>query len=195
MFIHSKKIHILALLCLSVFLVQCNKKSKSDLAEFTVAPSRPVVITAPITYTSSSGNEITLNGPWFKFRVSMNNLTGDTVTIISLKAQVTGTDSTGAAQVTEVAYDPAENNFSNNNLTCNYGDFGQFVDKEDSFLGLTNLNIAGCPQGALVFPIGGLTDPKTGSYRYRVKVTAIGWFGTAANPKDRFQKSFYFSTQ
>lgn len=162
------------------------KKSKSELVLLTVNPKKPVVITAPTK--DSKGQDV--EWPWFEFSVTMSNPTTEQITIKALMVKVYAP---GQMDPTEVVFTPSQYDFSTDILDCKYSTFGVWSGSESKGFILEN-GTAGCT-GRPQFIIGGLPKSTTNSYRYRVEISPIGWFGPPDAAADRFQKKDTFFTQ
>lgn len=192
-----------ALASVALTILGCGKKSKSDGAKITVNPKSPIVITGNIKI-GRPGSELSIDGPWFKFTVKMDNQTEEEITVVAMMAKVTGSNQAGVFETNEVTIDPSSDDYSTDLLLCVYRHFGTFppknlenTDESDNSLYLpSTLNPAACIDGTKTFYIGGNPNPGVnGSYHYTGKMTLLGWFGTYDDPTDRFEKDVYFVTQ
>jgi len=167
-------------------LAQCGKDdSKESGAKFTISPKKPIVITAKV----SDGTK-EYNPPWFEFRLSLDNRTGDVVTIVAVELEITGIDEMGQPSTRTVAVAPSDFNWSTDTFECNYFSFGTWQKNEDETFLLDTGNPA-----CLGFPVFRIPDNPKGSYRYRVKMKPLGYFGDFGEANDRFEKYQYFHTQ
>ena len=167
------------------------EKSKSQGANITVTPSKPIVIDADVT--DDSGKKLTR--PWFEFRTRINNTTGDTITIVALQAEIYAQGPSGMQQKATVAFTPSEFNFKlSETQDCKFSSFGVWANGDDKQLYLENGN-ENCNRTP-VFRIGSNpTGPNGTNFRYRVQLKPLGWFGPADKATDRFDKTFSFFTQ
>ncbi|MGE0529509.1 MAG: hypothetical protein AB7G93_07855 [Bdellovibrionales bacterium] len=176
---------------LGLGLLSCSKeKSKSQHTEVEVLPEKPIVITGPFYI----GDE-EVAGPWFRFSVSLTNNSDEPVTIVAITLEVTSPGSF-STQPMEVNFTPSEFNETFDDFECTYSSFGTIQPNETKILGIES-SITGCKSGAVVMYASGLPKDRTGTnyYRYRVKMTPVGWFGTESEPTDRYTRSVNFYTQ
>lgn len=172
-------------------LVDCSKKkSKSQEVDVTIAPEKPIVITADATI---NGKKVA--APWFQFYVSLKNNSEENVTIIAVEAEITGQGASGQLTTANVAWSAGSFDGPYNDLIdCNYNDFGTWAPGEERSVSLDGI-FDEC-DGVAVFLVG--SNPKSpngNSFRYRVKLKPLGWFGTILDPSDRFERFKYFYTQ
>src|SRR5437868_5948086 len=72
-------------------LVQCGgKANKAKNVVVTIAPEKPIVITADAIVNYRS-----VKAPWFTFFVTLTNGSDEAFTIVALQAEITGTSSSG----------------------------------------------------------------------------------------------------
>ncbi len=173
-------------------LASCGgKKSKSQLADLTVNPERPIVITADATL--SGDKKIT--GPWFQFTMNMTNGSTEPITIVALELEVSAPDDTGVISSRPVAFSPGEFDFNlTETINCKYASFGTWQPGQTKAMTLESSSDA-C-KGIPMFIVGSNAKGADGkNFRYRVKVKPAGWFGTFDKATDRFEKSIVFTTQ
>jgi hypothetical protein len=116
---------------LSLTLFQCSSsKSESSAVLITLTPSVPIVFTGNLQYTNPGGTTVSVTEPWFKFQVNINNTSSQSVTIIGLHIDVTGTDSFGNSNTVSTDFSPENDNFTLTNgslqIVCQFTDYGQF---------------------------------------------------------------------
>jgi hypothetical protein len=184
-------------LMMALGLAQCSKKTKSQDVHITVAPAQPIVFTSDFT-TTQGGSPITIKGPWFSFGVSIDNESDTAITVIALHIEVTGYDANNSPQTVTADFVPATDNIATSNITCNYGDFGQFDAKgvNKGPLNETPSGSPNCPSGGVHFFSSGNPKPASTSFiRYTVKVKPIGYFGARGAPTDRFDSFATVYTQ
>jgi hypothetical protein len=175
-----------------VGLAQCSKaKTKSEEVTFSVLPDRPIVIDGDTV--DSHGNKV--KAPWFQFRLSVNNKSGSTVTVVAFQVTVYGQSSSGSTQSTPASFSSTDFNYTTDLLDCEYPSFGEFpTGKGDQALSLSNAN-TNCTAQPIFFVGNGTSGVSGSNFRYRVVVKPQGWFGTYADPSDRFEQTFTFYTQ
>ena len=188
--------YCLGLIVLSAGIVQCgSKKSKSSPVQVNIIPDTPIVITASIE--GQEGKE----APWFKFRVSVDNLTDQAFELVALQLEITGQGSSGQLTTAEAAFDPSSFNVVVLDTQCEYKTFGTWAPNTKREIGVIGYPITGgltCPSLTAEFVVGG--NPKGGpsgkNFRYRVKAIPLGYFVDAnGDPEDRFEKFKYFFTK
>lgn len=192
MSIGTRVYNILMSLVAIAALVSCSgAKSKSQAAAVEVLPPKPIVITGP----TLDGKGTKVEGPWFNFRMKMTNSTTESITIVALELEVIGQGSSGQPESKTVSFAPSEYNFSlNENTECKYTGFGTWAVGESKAFTLTGASVD-CPT-VPVFIVGSNTKGASGrNYRYRVRAKPLGWFGTADEATDRFEKTITFFTQ
>ena len=177
-------------------LAHCGgKKSESGKVTFEMVPDKPIVITADTTV-----NQIAIPKPWFKFSVNVTNGSEKPVTIVAMTAIITAP---GAFDTTGWAEDPASqaqtlstgtSSAIVSSVSCTYTTYGTWGPNEVKPIGLPS-PVDACNIPSHPFYIGGLKDSSNGSYRYKVQLKPIGWFGTETAPTDRFDGSVTFYTQ
>jgi len=185
---------------LALTTLACGKKGKAENAKLKINPTKPIVITGDIKIGGADGTTVT--GPWYKFTVKMENGTDETITIVSVIAEATGSDG-GTFKTVENTFDPSMGDYSTEFYECFYRSFGEFKPKKEApndpdslHFPSTDNNNTNCRSGTVTFYSSG--NPKSEiskNYRYNGKLKIIGWFGTYDDPTDRFEKTVYFSTQ
>lgn len=199
----QKIVTILAGLILSFWTIRCGSGGKSSDIHFSIAPGTPAVITTDYKLNDSQ----TVTAPWYAFRVTITNGSDETLSILNLTLNVTLIDSTGNQSTGTIAINPSAANFTlvcgtDTSVQIEYNDFGEWAPGESKQVSLTyHGTLPGtCPTVNTTFPIlyaGGnpqSTDPNNPAYNYIVELVPNGWFGTLANPQERLQASYYFST-
>lgn len=188
---------------LSSLAIQCGaNKSESQKVEFAVVPGSPIVFSANGSYTVG-GVKVTLGAPWYGFQVRVFNKSAQKVKIIAVKVEtsialVTGTTSNSTE------YNPGKFDYSipDTSITCAFDDFGVYnADMgSETAMYLTRASTSpalncGTEPIPLFYVTGAPADPNK-NYRYRVKVTPLGFFiNGAGEPEDRFETDFTFTTQ
>ena len=171
-------------------LAQCKGgKTEAAKAEVTIAPQNPIVISADTTY-----NGVKVSGPWSKFYLTMENDSNQPITVVAITGSVF---STSTLKEQDISYDPnAVLSSSASATTCTYTSFGTWAVGEKKAFSAKN-GSAFCDIDPVTFLMQGLEKPtdKNQSYRYRVVLKLLGWFGTFDNPTDRFERKFTFYTR
>lgn len=178
---------------LFVTLAQCsNKKTKSDLVEITVVPDEPIVIKGD----TKDANGNTVKGPWFQYRLHVKNSSTQPVTIIALSLTFYEQDSSGQTTNASGSASASDFNFDTKDERCEFTSFGSYAAGDDIPLYLDGSALTDCQGFTPVFYTGGHNSGIGGkNFRYRVVVEPLGWFGTYADPTDRFDKEFTFYTR
>jgi hypothetical protein len=178
-------------------------EGKSGKVKLSIIPEKPIVITAD----SVDDNDNIIKAPWFSFRASMNNTSTDTVTVVALEVEVTGTDENGSTVSGKVAFTPSQFNTSIEKpdgsgatvtVDCKYTYFAQLAAGTTA----SDLKLYGadpdCGDPPVpTFYVGNNPKGREGSnnYRYTVKMKPLGWFGSYLLPTDRFERTQTFYTQ
>lgn len=184
-------IRSLLALVVAALSVQCAaKKSKSSAAVITVSPERPTVIDVDIEDPETKAS-------WFEFDVTIDNQTEYPFEIIGLKAEVTSMDESGFFVTKTNVWVPSESNFTLDSLVCNYSTFGVFAVNEKKKLQIYDQFNQNCPEGNIRFVSdGNSSGPDNRHFRYKVKLTPIGYFvDSTGEAEDRFEKFKVFYTQ
>lgn len=188
--------------------VSCSGDSGVSDVKFRVVPNNPIVITGDINI----GNKI-VKAPWFSFRVQVKNGSKKPVTLVAIQNALSIINDYGAEKTNEATFAPSVLNFSRvitvagEDVTCNY-EFNAFETIAANSTDFVELSVSanevagttGC--GAVtISSITFYSDSNPGvadsvsSYNYNVTMKPLGWFGTYADPEDRFEKQEFFSTQ
>ena len=164
-------------------------KSKSQGVDISIAPTRPIVITAKRII-----DEKEITPPWFEFRATMTNNTDEPVTIIALKVVVSGIGASGTFEDNEVTVTPSDFNFRIGSMECKFGTFGTWLAGQSNSFQLSN-GSSSC-SALPIFVIGSNPGGTTATnFNYRVKIQPLGWFGTETESTQRFVRTLTFSTQ
>lgn len=165
-----KRLFIIFALVFTVLATSsCGKESESSKVEIKIIPSSPTVFPGNITIPDGSGGTSTITGPYFRWRARVINHSKKEVVVTGFILTVY--DSHGT-KVGDVSYDSGE-----------VGDpyFVDLAPDDDATIDI-NFYVESLPKDAP-------------SFRFRVKVEPIGWFGTPDEPDDRFEKTLYFYTR
>lgn len=190
MSLNTRVLHIIMVAIALAGGISCSKeKTKSDLVDLTVNPDEPIVITAP----SKDGNGQDISPPWFDFRLSLTNPTAEQITVVALLVKVYGPSGTSPK---EVAMVPADFNFSlDEDTECKFTYFGTWQPGQTLPFSLAGGG-TDCDGRGPIFNVSALPKgTNNNSYRYRVEIKPLGWFGPIDNASDRFEKKEIFFTQ
>jgi hypothetical protein len=175
---------------------------KSNSITVTVVPETPIVINANAKIDGKD-----FEGPWYSFNVNITNSSDEPLTIVALKLESTQTDSTGLVTKVEHNFIPGDFDHTEGDgatqIQCVFTDFGTIPAGQTQGLILGPVNTPACTKIIPTFVAGANKAGRDGkSFRYRVKIVPIGWFGTAYDPNDptsgatgRFQKTDIFFTE
>jgi hypothetical protein len=184
MSINTRMIKFILSLLVFGSLAQCGRSANDeDLALVEITPDEPIVFTAD--KEDLLGNEI--KAPWFDFRLRMDNQTKDVITVIALKANITGIDKSGLPTTTKWEITASHFNFSTETQDCVFSHFGEWQQGEDKVFEL----FGSCNYTPL-FTVASLPEGNGVTFRYRIDLTILGWFGTYEAPSDRFEKKLIF---
>ena len=171
-------------------LPQCGEEGKASKADFDIVPGKPIVITGDI-----EENGTTIKAPWFKFTASLTNNTGDSITLVAMKVEVIAISESGATSTVEKSFAPSMANYSTiSGFECAYKTFGTWADGETKKLRFDN-GSSSCLADDFEFTVDSLPKQPGSNFRYRVRLTPLGWFGTETEPTDRFTKQLTIYTQ
>lgn len=188
--------------------VSCSGDSGVSDVKFRVVPNNPIVITGDITIGSK-----VVKAPWFSFRVQVKNGSSKPVTLVAILNSLSIINDFGAEKTSEATFAPSVLNFSRTisvageDVTCNY-EFNTFETLAPNATDFVELSVSasevagttGC-NPVTISSITFYSDGNPGaaesvsSYSYNVIMKPLGWFGTYADPEDRFEKQEFFSTQ
>jgi hypothetical protein len=210
----------LASVALALGLSECGGKSASQNVQIQILPTNPIVFTSALTYNNLSGTPVTVGAPWMRLQVIINNQSNQSVTIEGITLTITDNNNP-QGQPTVVSFSPATDNYTTNNDTCTFSDYGQFDPGGGEFSvppptpstaltqSFNDMPLYEIPSGtsgcAIVIPTivaGSLptnnantTGPQVQQPSYSVQLQPIGWFGTRTNQVNRFTNYAYFTTQ
>lgn len=166
-------------------------EARANPAQYSILPSSPIVIAADTK--DSNGNEV--KGPWFSFRVALNNTEAKPITIVSLNLAAKEENSKGELVTKTFSYSPSQFNFTlADNTACNFTSFGTWNPGDNKTLVLEN-GIAACSVTPVFYAGSNESGVSGSNYVYSVDATPVGWYGTYENPEGRYTQTFTFVTQ
>ena len=171
-----KKIIIKLFLLTSFVLLfaQCggSGSGNSGKIEYSNIPETPIVINADTKFINGLGEIKDVTKPWFKFTFRLDNQSDLNLVIVAVLVKI---------------------------ADAGYGEYNAVIDPGE-LIGAGATTVVEVPANTavsvpLIMYMGTLPNQGADNFFYNVEVEPLGWFGTYAEPVERFRGTYFFSTE
>ncbi len=194
-------------LSLFLTLIQCGGDAgPSGQVDMSVTPSSPIVMTSDLVIPVSADSSVTVTAPYLVVNITITNGSSETLNLsgIRFEASYDSTDKNGVTtkiesgtkDIAPSAYDAFSYAYIKTTKTCNSVTtcdqtlFAQLLPGESQTITVSD----GTNDQSLKFYLSELPKSDGKNFTYRIKMTALGFFGTYSNITNRLTKSIYFTT-